>query len=367
MFLARVGSLNGLEQIKKSSVLRAFIEAELPSADTVARVFALINPDTIRRANREIYAQLKRNKALELLEHGLTPLNIDGHETHNTYQRHCDGCLERTINKGTDSEKIQYYHRHVTAQLVYRNFSLLLDAEPQLLGEDEVACAIRLFKRVIVHYPRAFDVVAADALYTKSNFFNLILEHNKDAISVLKDDRRDLLKDAVSLFANKAPTCVFSRNGTRVECWDATGFQSWPQVTQPVRVLMTRETKQPIRRQLDHELKDQPISSWIWVTTLSPQRAHTRSVIEIGHGRWNIENHGFNETVNHYFADHVYKHDPTAMLNFWLLCMTAYNIFHCFYLRNLKPIVRAHHTMLHIARTVQSELYYQELPAPHPP
>ena len=32
MFLARVGSLNGLEQIKKSSVLRAFIEAELPSA-----------------------------------------------------------------------------------------------------------------------------------------------------------------------------------------------------------------------------------------------------------------------------------------------------------------------------------------------
>ncbi len=367
MFLARVGSLNALEQLKNSSTLLTFIAAELPSADTIARVFALIDPDTIRRANREIYTRLKRNKALELLKHGLTPLNIDGHETHNSYLQHCDGCLERTINKGTDSEKIQYYHRHVTAQLVFSNFSWLLDAEPQLPGEDEVACAIRLFKRVIIHYPRAFDVVAADALYAKSNFFNLILEHNKDAITVLKDDRRDLLKDAHGLFADKAPTCVFSRNGTTVECWDASNFQSWPQVTKPVRVLMTKETQKPIRRQLDGKLKDQPISSWIWVTTLSPHRASARAVVEIGHGRWNIENSGFNETVNHYFADHVYKHDPTAMLNFWLLCMTAYNIFHCFYLRNLKPIVRAHHTMLHIAREVLAELYCGRVLAVHPP
>ena len=176
MFLTRVGSLNGLEQLKQSSALREFLGAELPSADTIGRVFGLIDPNTIRNVNRELYGQLKRNKALEILEHGLTPVNFDGHETHNTYMRHCDGCLERIINKGTDSERIQYYHRHVTAQLVFRNFSMLLDAEPQLPGEDEIACAIRLFERVIVNYPRAFDVVVADALYSISNFFNLVLE-----------------------------------------------------------------------------------------------------------------------------------------------------------------------------------------------
>src|SRR5277367_1807554 len=157
MFLARVGSLNALEQLKtKSLVLREFIGARLPSADTIARVFGLISPDSIRRANREIYSRLKRNKSLEPLRHGLVPVNFDGHETHNTYNQHCEGCLERTTNKGTDAEKIQYYHRHVTAQLVFRNFSLLLDAEPQLPGEDEVACAIRLSERIIVNYPRAF-------------------------------------------------------------------------------------------------------------------------------------------------------------------------------------------------------------------
>lgn len=367
MFVARVGSLNGLEQLKKKSpTLREFLGTQLPSADTIGRVFGLINPDTIRSANHAIYTQLKRNKSLELLEHGLVPCNFDGHESYATYHRHCEGCLERTINKGTDSEKIQYYHRDVTAELVFRNFSMLLDAEPQLPGEDEVACAIRLFERVVVSYPRAFDVVAADALYAKSNFFNVVLEYNKDVIAVLKDDRRDLLKDAESLFAGKPPTSIFDRNGTNVECWDESDFQSWPQVTQAVRVVRTRETKRPVRRQLDGELKDQPVSLWTWVTTLSQQRAHTRTVVDIGHTRWNIENQGFNESVNHYFADHVYKHDPAAMLNFWLLCIMAYNIFHCFYLRNLQPTLRVQYTMLHIAREIQAELYCRSAQA-HPP
>jgi len=367
MFIARIGSLNGLEQLKKSQALRNFIAANLPSADTLGRVFGLIDSDTIRNAVCDIYTTLKRNKALELLEHGLIPLNIDGHESHATYDRHCDGCLERTINKGTDSESTQYYHRHVTAQLVFCNFSMLLDAEPQLPGEDEVACAIRLFERVVINYPRAFDVVVADALYAKSNFFNVIIEKKKDALSVVKDDRRDLLKDADALFSGKPPNCTFQRNGTTVECWDSSGFHSWPQVSKPVRVVRTEESKPAVRKQLSGEKESPPVSSWTWVTTLTPQRARTQVVVQMGHGRWSIENNGFNESVNHYFSDHVYKHDATAMLNFWLLSMITYNVFHCFYLRNLKPAVQKAHTMLHIAREVQSELYHRRLPGRQPP
>ena len=328
---------------------------------------ALIDSETIRRANCQIYAQLKRNKALEPLDHGLVPVNFDGHETHATYLRHCDHCLERTINKGTESERVQNYHRHVTAQLRFRGFSLLLDAEPQLPGEDEIACAMRLFNRIIVSYPRAFDVVVADALYARSNFVNLVIEHKKDVIAVLKDDRRDLLKDADGSFAGKAPTYSFTKNGTQIECWDESGFQSWGQVNEAVRVVRTRETKSPVRRQLDEQFEQAPTSSWTWVTTLSARRACTKAIVELGHGRWAIENSGFNEAVNHYFADHVYKHDPKAMINFWLLCMMAYNIFHCFYQRNLKPALQARFTMLHMSRELQSELYCNLARAFQPP
>jgi hypothetical protein len=367
MFLARLGSLNALEQLKyEGRSLKSFIEADLPSADTIGRVFSLIEPNSIREAIHAIYKLLKRNKAIAELPHGLIPLNIDGHESHTSYLRHCTGCLERIINKGTDSEKIQFYHRNVVAQLVFDDFSLPLDLEPQLPGEDEIACAMRLFSRIVAVYSRAFDVVVADALYAKSNFFNLILAHGKDAMAVLKDERRDLFKDADALFLNTQPTCIFDSEGTQIECWDAQNFHSWPQVSQPVRVLRTRETKKQIRRQLSDTLEDQPVSSWTWVTTFSVHRAHTKAAVQIGHGRWKLENNGFNELVNHWFSDHVYKHESTAMLNFSLLCMIAYTVFRCFFIRNLKPVARATYTMLHIASEIKSELYYRPKPWPHP-
>lgn len=45
-------------------------------------------------------------------------------------------------------------------------FYLPLDLEPQLPGEDEVGCATRLLERVMLNYPRAFDLILADGLYT---------------------------------------------------------------------------------------------------------------------------------------------------------------------------------------------------------
>jgi len=365
MFLARLGSLNALEQLKDGLALRTFVGAELPSADTVGRVFALIDSNTIRKVNREIYVQLKRNKSLELLKHGLIPLTIDGHESHATYRQRCEGCLERTINRGTESEKIQYYHRHVTAQLVYRNFSLLLDVEPQLPGEGERAAAQRLLERVMKDYPRAFDVVVADALYCCAPFINFVIDCGKDIIVVAKDDRQDIVKDAERFLRNKPPSAVTEDKKVLRKCWDESGFESWTSVKIPLRVLKTEETK-TFRRQLNGELV-QEISSWMWVTTLSAVRASTITVVQIGHLRWNIENQGFNEMVNHWRSDHIYKHDPAAILNFWLLCMTAYNIFRCFYLRNLKPAIRASFTMLHVARQVQSSLYCQPQTAARSP
>ena len=359
MCLGRLGSLNSLEQLRsQSSWLKQNLKGVLPSAETLGRVFSKIDTETLRQVNHQLYDRLKRNKALELHSHGLTALVVDGHESHATYLQCCDGCLERTINKGTESEQIQYYHRNVTAQLIFSNCRFQLDAEPQLPGEDEVTCAIRLLNRVVVRYPRAFDVVIADALYARSDFFNSVMAHKKDVLTVLKDERRDLMKDVDGLFANKTLTYTFAdSNGTRIECWDAEDFQSWPQVNKPVRVVRTRETKRPIRRQLKGEFEQPQVSSWTWVTTLSPRRARTQVVVEIGHSRWSIENEGFNELVNHWHADHVYRHETTAILNFWLMTMIARNVFDAFFLRNLKPEFRKEYSMQHVARLIMSELY----------
>jgi hypothetical protein len=47
---------------------------------------------------------------------------------------------------------------------------LLLDLEPQRAGEAEPATVLRLLERALAAYPRAFDVVLADAYYAVAPF-----------------------------------------------------------------------------------------------------------------------------------------------------------------------------------------------------
>lgn len=352
MFLSRLGSLNALEQSRPSPFWPAWLRRRLPSADTVGRVCAQVHVDDLRILHHHVYSRLKRMKALNPPAHGWMVAILDGHESHATFRRCCPGCLKRTIHT-TQGDRTQYYHRSVVVQLVGEDLALMLDAEPLLPGEDEITAALRLLDRVILVYPRAFDVVMGDALYADSRFFNWALAHGKDAIAVLKDDRRDLYQDACRLFEQMTPV-VFSEKRVHYSCWDAEGFTTWPQVHRPVRVVRSLE-KWTVRRQLDHQ--DQEMTSdWMWVTTLSKVQAATRAVVRIGHGRWTIENQGFNEAVNAWHADHVYKHDSKAILVFWLLAMVCMNLFLAFYCRNLKPALQKAASMLQIGRLIAGEL-----------
>jgi DDE family transposase len=355
MFLSRLGSLNALEQTRSSRFWEKWLGHTLPSADTVGRVCALTDEAELRALLHHLYSRFKRMKALAPPAHGLIAALVDGHESHATFRRHCPGCLERVIHT-QHGDRTQYYHRHVTLQLVGRDFYMALDVEPQRPGEDEVATALRLLERVLKGYPRAFDVIVADALYADSRWFNYALEHGKDAIAVLKDERRDLLNDARLLFEQMSPRSMKNQYG---ECryWDAEGFTSWSTVVKPVRVVRSAEQR-TVRRQLDQKVEELH-SEWMWVTTLSSARASAYAVAGLGHSRWTIENQGFNELVNRWHADHVYKHEPQAMLVFWLLAIACLNVFLAFYVRNLKPAVRRAVSMLHVARQVMGELYAQ--------
>ncbi len=353
MLATRLGSLNALGQVALSPFLGNWLGGDMPSVDSIGRVFNLLHADTIRAQIHEIYTAVKRNKAIRPPWHGLMLCVFDGHESHASYLRHCDGCLTRQVRTAT-GERTQYYHRAVSAMLVAGDLELFLDSEPQLPGEDEIACAVRLFERLVIRFPRAFDVALGDALYTDPRFYECVLKHGKDVLTVLKDDRRDLLQDARSLCKTTQPT-MFSHGKKKIECWDMDGFNSWPQVGRAVRVIATRETS-TVCRQATKKVEEQ-VSQWFWVTTLSPARANAEASVEIGHNRWLIENRGFNETVNEWHGDHVYRNAATAILAFNLMGFLVYNLFHLFFTRNLKPALRAKVTMRHVARTMMEELY----------
>ena len=95
----------------------------------------------------------------------------------------------------------------------------------------------------------------------------------------------------------------------------------------------------------------------MWATNLPLSLACTELVVRLGHARWDIENYGFNELVNGWHADHIYKHDPDAIEAFYLVVFIAFNIFHAFILLNLKPEERKGKTERYWIRLFISEIY----------
>ena len=369
LFWARMGSLNALELTAHSGFFRRWLGQSVCSADSVGRVIALMDADSLRQGVHHVYEQLKRNKALPD-HHGVGIAALDGHESHASYLQHCAGCLERTIHgKEGKADRTQFYHRQVTLMLLpsarpgCEPVRLLLDHEPQRAGEDEVATALRLLERVTGSYPRAFDLVLADALYATAPFFNFLLAHGKHALAVLKDERRNLCQDVAGLFTHVLPQ-EGSFRSRKCLWWDFPDLRSWPQVKTPVRVIRSLETYS-VRRQLDgkDELKT---SDWIWVTTLPARPVSTERAVGFGHQRWDIENHGFNELVNGWHADHIFKHDPNAIECFLLIAFLAFNLFHAFFARNLKPQIRKGRTQVFWSRFMAAEIYAAINPALSP-
>lgn len=353
MALGQIGSLNALGQVRGPSYYRRWINGKDVSADAMGYGFARVDCDSIRAMIRVVYSQLKRNKALKAIRAGMIALILDGHESHCSQKRCCDGCLRRKLQT-KHGEKIEHYHRHVMASLLFEGICLPLDMEPQRPGEDEVKCAMRLLERILKNYPRAFDLIIADGLYARAPFFKLAIKRGKDVIAVLKDDRRDLLKDARGLFQRERSR-VYQDGLVQKECWDIENFTSWDQLDVPVRVVCSRETRQ-IKRQKTRVIEEE-IREWVWVSTIPKRRLDTENFIKFGHDRWKIENNGFHELVNQWHADHVYKHDPVAIEAFGLTTMLAYILFHAFIGRNLKAVYRDKYTKKHIAQMITAEIY----------
>ncbi len=142
---------------------------------------------------------------------------------------------------------------------------------------------------------------------------------------------------------------------TRYEWWDIEGFTTWTQLGHPVRVVRSVETR-TVTRQRTAKPHSQT-TEWLWATSLPKKLAPTRLVVEVGHGRWTIENEGFNTLVNEWHADHLYRHDLDAMLTLWLLVCLAYNLYTVWLTRNVRPELRRGRTRRWWAKRIERDFF----------
>jgi len=109
----------------------------------------------------------------------------------------------------------------------------------------------------------------------------------------------------------------------------------------------------------------------VWATTLPAAQVPVGRCVGFGHQRWDIENHGCNELVYGWHADHVLTHHPNAIECFLLITFLAHILFHAFLYLNVKPALREGKSKVFWARVMAAEIYIDLSPAalnrPFPP
>jgi hypothetical protein len=284
---------------------------------------------------------LKRNKAFVRNQlSGLLALNIDANEHFKSRSRCCAQCLQRQItirnDQGQEEEVTEYYHKEVYAQLSGPQWNTLLDVEPLRPGEEERAAALRLLGRLRRLYGvRFFNVVVADAWYAKGPFLKAVSALGWALVVVLKQEDYDVYKEAWALTRGK-PAEEFRHDGREVRLWEVRDLTFSKTYGRAVRVVRAQEKWTTVKVVGGKKKLIRKESNWLWVATEELDAYSGRTIWNLGHGRWRIENNAFNVLTKHWHLRHCAHHDPTSILVCLLITLLAFNLFHAFVLLNGK-------------------------------
>jgi hypothetical protein len=348
MYAQRLPSLNSLEEVLRRRG-RSFVQKAVPSADTLGYAYERLDPGGLRALLQRVCAASRRNKSLRRRGSGKPwVVALDGHELFASYKRCCPECSQRRVKTET-GERIQYFHRVVTAQLVSVVPPITIDAEMIGPGEGEQVAGRRLVERVLKAYP-FIDVVTMDALYLEEPILRLITKAGKGAVVTLKQENRQLYQEAMALIAavSREQHVV---DGVPISFWDLKDIRHWQGMEDiPVRVVRTETTRRIRERIAKKWVEKEQTSTWMWAIVGPASNLSAAEIHRVGHSRWDIENYGYN-VQDHFFAlDHCFKHAAKAILNFILTLFLASLLAECFLSRNLKPQLRKGMSLAGLAR-----------------
>jgi len=278
---------------------------------------------------------LKRNRVLEAAKiNGLMVVSIDANEQFNSRHRCCEACCRRKVKirnrAGQEEEVDEFYHRMVYASIQGPDLCVVLEVEPIRPGEDEAAAALRMLGRMRRLYgPRFFDVVTVDAWYTKTPFIRAVRRLGWGVVSVLKQERLTAYQEASTLAATEKAEC-FDWEQRQIALREVRDLTLAEEGDEPVRVVLADEYWIQINRIAGRTVRTPTTSHWRWIASPELDAYPKQAVWRIGHRRWAIENHIFNELTQHYHLEHCPHHHPVAIVAWLLILMLAFNLFEWF-------------------------------------
>lgn len=299
---------------------------------------------------------LKTNKALESAKvAGLLVVALAANEQFKSQRRCCAACSQRRWESQAAAGQLQrvteYYHRQVYAQIHGPDFRVILDVAPIRPGEDEAAAALRMLGRMRRCYgPRFFDVVTVDAWSATGPFIQAVQRLGWAVVSVLKQERYEIYREATTWSREAAPQ-HWQFEGREVDLWEVKDLPFTEAAIGSVRVVLAQERWVEVQRQAGRRRQVPQQSHWRWLVSRELDGYGATVIWRIGHQRWGVENHAFNELTQHYHLTHCPRHEPVAVVAWLLILVLGFNLFELF--------VRLHGKLWRQGRTTLQEIARQ--------
>jgi hypothetical protein len=339
LFLGAVLRLPSLRQMAKDSARPGWQRLLQRSGplhdDLLAYVLERYRVEDWRQILVSTNQTLKRNRAFESAKiNGLLVVSLDANEQFHSQHRCCEACCRRKVKghnrAGQEVEIQEFYHRMVYASLQGPQFGVVLDVEPIRPGEEEAAAALRMLGRMRRLYgPRFFDVITVDAWYTKTPFLRGVRRLGWGMVSVFKQERYTAYQEASTLAGEQKAHC-FDWGQRQIALREVRDLSLAEEGNEPVRVVLADESWSQTRRTAGRWGRTPRQSHWRWIASPELDSYPPQVIWRIGHQRWTIENHVFNELTQSYHLEHCPHHHPVAIIAWLLILVLAFNLFEVF-------------------------------------
>lgn len=354
-FVLQMSSFNQLryylEENKKRFENLLGKRTRIPKIDAIRDAVRAMEEADVRKAYEQIVDKAIENKAWkDNTINGFRVAAIDGVELFSSELKSCPECLTRTV-KGTE----QYFHKAVVCMTVGGDPHIALGAEMLHPREDsaekdegEQTGAKRLLTKLNRAHHHFADVIVADALYMNAPFINHVKQMRMDVVIRAKDERLNIMKDALGLFGKREADGQFDdMQKVHVDVWDEDGFQM-EGCPENIRFLRFKETVARPRGKTEKR-------EVLCITTL-PKGVSAHTVWLIMHKRWDIENNGFRMLKTYFHADHCYVHGKDTNEKILLFILMAFTLMELFLFRRLHGFREKKMLRINILRTMFDEL-----------
>lgn len=300
--IENIGKILGMEELD-----------ELPHYDTINDFLSGLELAELEKIRTYMIKELLKKRSLEdyRINGKHWGIIVDGSGLFSFKEKHCEHCLKRVYNKGTEDEMTIYMHHVLEAKLVVGNMVLSIGSEFIENESEDISkqdCELKAFYRLAAKIKEAYKrlpiCILGDSLYACEPVFKICDDYNWMYLIRFKEGSIKSIADEFETIKD------IEKKDKEI------GDIYW------VKDISYNDRKINIIESITVEKEEE--KRFVFVTDINITWRNAERIVVAGRSRWKIENEGFNKQKNlRYDIQHANSQDYNAMKNHYLLTQIA--------------------------------------------